>query len=610
MIHQGGKIMKKRVFLSFLLFLLLTITLLLVACTPPVSIPNEPGNSTDAGNTGNTPASVSDKPGSSTDTDDNTDNSQNPTENVTASEGLQYEISIDGSGFVVAGIGTCSDSKIIIPATYRDKQVIGLADRLFEGRTYITEVTLPNCLAHIGASAFSGCTGLTNITIPSSVTDIGKSAFHECTSLTEVHITNLATWCNIGFSSADANPLFYAHDLYLNGNIVKDLVIPDCVKNIGFCAFINCTKLTTVTMLDGTVSIGLGSFFGCTNLVHTTISDSVTSIGNEAFSGCTSLTSITIPSNITNIGYSAFNDCYRLVEVYNFSKLMIRKGTDSNGGVGYYALAIYTFLPEKRKVFTDENDFCFYEDGEDCYLLGYTGNKTILTLPQNCHGKKYAINQHAFYNCVNLTSITIPDNVTEIGMGAFLNCPLESATIPAFACTFVSNSALKNVVITSGKKIVDFAFQNSTRLTSITIPDSITSIGESAFRNCKNLTEVYITDLVTWCNISFGSADANPLYYAQNLYLNENLVKDLVIPNGIENIWAFAFFGYTSLISITIPNSVIFIGYFAFSDCTELTSITFQGTKAEWNQISKDYEWNYNTGNYTVHCTDGDVAKQ
>ena len=137
--------MKKQILTVLFLCLLLIVTLLLVACN----------------DTGNSP--TPDEPGNAAGTDDS-GNTQPPSDTQKASEGLQYTFADDGSGYIVVGIGTCSDSEIVIPAVYQDKPVVKLAGGLFRGKTYITGVVLPNSITDIGYSAFSGCTSLTNIT--------------------------------------------------------------------------------------------------------------------------------------------------------------------------------------------------------------------------------------------------------------------------------------------------------------------------------------------------------------------------------------------------------------------------------------------------------------
>ena len=169
---------------------------------------------------------------------------------------------------------------------------------------------------------------------------------------------------------------------------------------------------------------------------------------------------------------------------------------------------------------------------------------------------------------------------------------------------------LTNASIGNGvTSIEDFAFLGCTALTSITIAGSVTSIGNNAFLYCHALTEIHITDLAAWCAIDFSDYYSNPLYYAKNLYINGELVTELEIPDSVTSIGGYAFYNCTSLTSVSIGNSVTSIGYRAFYNCTSLANITFQGTKAQWNAISKYAGWNYNTGSYTIHCTDGDIEK-
>lgn len=137
------------------------------------------------------------------------------------------------------------------------------------------------------------------------------------------------------------------------------------------------------------------------------------------------------------------------------------------------------------------------------------------------------------------------------------------------------------------------AFASCTGMTSVSIPNSITVIGSRAFRGCENLTAVYISDLSSWLRISFYTAymahgydySCNPLYFAHHLFLNGVEVKNLVIPEAITEIETAAFYGCSSLTSVTIPNGIRTIGYKAFYDCTGLTAV-YASSVADWCNIN------------------------
>ncbi len=208
----------------------------------------------------------------------------------------------------------------------RTYSVTSIGYYAFGGCTHLTSITIPSSVTSISSEAFRGCTGLTSITIPSSVTSISSNAFYGCTGLTSVNITDIAAWCKIYFDyyfgSIDpisSNPLYYAKHLYLNGEEVTELTIPNSVTSIGNYAFVGCTGLTSITIPNSVTSIGERTFYNCTGLTSITIPSSVTSIYRSAFYGCTGLTSITIPSSVTSIENYAFSGCTGLTSIYSFA---------------------------------------------------------------------------------------------------------------------------------------------------------------------------------------------------------------------------------------------------------------------------------------------------
>ena len=242
----------------------------------------------------------------------------------------------------------------------------------------LTSVTIPNSVTSIGDYAFSKCRGLTSITIPNSVISIGSAAFFECEALTEVHISSLESWCKIDFVSSESNPLYYAQNLYLNGELVKDLIIPESMSEIKKDAFSGCSGLTSVTIPNSVTSIGTNAFSGCSGLTSITIPNSVTSIGSWAFYGCSGLTSITIPNSVTSIGSYAFSGCRGLTSVT---------------------------IPNSV---TSIGDFAFY----------WCPGLTSVTIGNSVT----EIGEYAFSNCSGLTSVTIGNSVLSLGQYVFRDC--------------------------------------------------------------------------------------------------------------------------------------------------------------------------------------------
>ena len=331
-------------------------------------------------------------------------------------------------------LSSTTDSTYYIPSSLQSVTVTGgnILYGAFYNCSSLTSVTIGNGVTSIGEWAFYNCSSLTSVTIGNGVTSIGGSAFRYCSSLTSVIIPYSVTSIG-GYAFYDCSSL-------------TSVIIPESVTSIGSCAFEGCSSLTNVTIPDSVTSIGDDAFYNCSSLTSVTIPYSVTSIGGYAFYDCSSLTSVTIGNGVTSIGDAAFSGCFKLVEVYNKSQLNIAKGSSDYGNVGYYAKEIYT-SEYVSKLSTDENGYIIYTDGDDRILIGYTGDQTQLTLPDNIT----EINQGAFYRCSSLMSVTIPDGVTSIGNSAFYGCR---------------------------------------SLTSVTIPYSVTSIGWYAFYGCSSLRSI------------------------------------------------------------------------------------------------------------------------
>lgn len=179
----------------------------------------------------------------------------------------------------------------------------------------VTSAVIPNSVTTISYSAFFGCSNMESIVIPSSVTLIGSDAFVNCKKLSAVYITDLEAWCNIKFEAQESNPLTHAKALYLNNELVKDVVIPNNITEIGNYLFINYSSLTSIIIHENVTNIGDFAFQGCNNVSEVVIPSSVTKIGAGSFSGCTGLTSVKIGENVRTIGRSAFYGCSGLESI-------------------------------------------------------------------------------------------------------------------------------------------------------------------------------------------------------------------------------------------------------------------------------------------------------
>ena len=225
------------------------------------------------------------------------------------------------------GAGAFFDCRNLSSSIEIPSGVTSIGSRVFAGCSSLTSVTIPSSVASIRQGAFEYCSSLTSITIPSGVTSIGSQAFYGCTGLTSVHISDIEAWCKISFNS---NPLTCAHHLFLNGEEVKDLIIPGGVTSIGSQAFNGCTGLTSVTLGSAT-GIGDCAFYGCSGLISVIIPNSVKSIGNEAFAKC-SLSTVEFGESIKTISTKAFAYNKDLTNVTCMATATPETSSDAFGG--------------------------------------------------------------------------------------------------------------------------------------------------------------------------------------------------------------------------------------------------------------------------------------
>ena len=457
---------------------------------------------------------------------------------IIASKGLKFTLSSDGEYYSLSGIGSCTDTKIVIPPIYENIPVEAISASAFRRNSNITSVTIPNSVLTIGetafsdceklasvifeegsmletieASAFEYCRSLSNFTLPSDVLSLGDYALRSCSSLTSIHIPEYVE--SIGFEAlldcasltsitVDENNEYFKDIegnlytkngetllLYATGKTVINFVIPDGVKTIGASAFESSHGLKIVVIPDSVRKIDVRAFDNCQGLVSVTLGKNVETIGDYAFEFCPKLENITIPDSVYEIGYRAFDNCI------GFTSLTIPYSVTK---IGDYAFSFCTGL---TSITVEENNPNYKDIDGDLYTKD--GKQLI----------QYATGKTA-------TSFAIPDGVTDICRWVFSGC--ES-------------------------------------LTSVTIPNSVTIIGDYAFENCLALTTI-------------------------------------TIPDGVTRIGDYAFSACKSLTTVTIPKSLASMGNYAFMGCKTLKTIRYRGSKTDWGNIEPGYEWDKDTGAY------------
>ncbi len=377
-------------------------------------------------------------------------------------------------------------------------------------------------VTQILGNAFYGCSAIAQVAIPESVTFIGSNAFANCTRLKKVEISNLEKFCQIEFGDSFSNPLYYAHDLYLNKSLVTDLVIPSGITAIKNYAFNGCS-ISSVAIPNEATSIGTSAFQGCTKLTSAVIPDEVGSLGVSAFEGCTALKEAKIGNKVEKIDNRTFYNCSQLTQV---------EIGESVASIGDYAFNGCSALPEIRipgHVNTiGDLAFC------DCKLLNLAILEEGIT----------EIKSTAFANCSILPTITIPGSVMTIGKSAFSGC--GKLTNVVFANgegdmsigSSVLGSSVKTLYI--GRNIIGIPFKGLS-ITELTIDGGATTIGSSAYSGCTKL-------------------------------------KKLTVGNSVTQIGNSAFNGCTQLAEVSLGTGLTSIGELAFYNCGALNTLYSQAT--------------------------------
>ncbi len=325
----------------------------------------------------------------------------------------------------------------------------------------------------------------------------------------------------------------------------ETVVVPDYIEIIGDDAFKECTDLRNVTLPETVTHIGSEAFADCRRLESINIPNKVVTLGKEVFRDCQSLKSIRLPDSLDLLGDKAFLNCYDLTDVI--------------------------FPP----------------------ILGELGGET-------------------FRDCCSLTHIELPSSMEYIGMSCFEGC------------TELKSVNFGNSLVT----LCDKAFKDCKKLEKAILPDTTKWIRKQVFNGCSSLSELYLGAAIEHIDYfafldcrklrSITASNDNPEFFASGNCLINRAKKTVilgcvssVIPDdgSVTCIGAISFAGITALEQISIPKSVTSIESEAFTICTHLLHIHFGGTMFEWQSVKKGDYWDEMTGRYTVHCTDGDIAK-
>ena len=489
--------------------------------------------------------------------------------------------------------------------------VTRIGNYAFHGCTGLTSMTISDSVTSIGRFAFYDCTSLCNISIPDSVTSVGYRAFTGCTNLQS------NTYSNAKYLGDTNNPyvvLWKAEstsipscDIHSNTKVIhsgafdgctnlKDITIPNAIKNIGDHAFYDCTGLEEINFnatgmndlaacnyafynagINGngiTVNVGANVseipaclFYSYDKISHapkiTTLNftegSACRNIGNYAFYCCASLTSITIPDSVTDLGDYAFYCCNGLEEI-NFNAtamndlvasnyVFYNAGINGNGikvnvGTKVARLPAYLFCPDSSLNHVPEIATVFFAEGSVCENIG----------------------EFAFYGCSSLTGITIPDSMTDIGGNAFYGCTrLEEINFNAIAMNDLDASGNvfeeagiygSGITVNVGANVTRipghlFDCSNSPYLVQVIFPENSVckSIGSAAFRSCTSLSSI-------------------------------------MIPPSVTSIGENAFYNCSYMTDVIMPDSVTGISSGAFGNCNALASVTYCGTEQQWNSIS------------------------
>ena len=472
-----------------------------------------------------------------------------------------------------------------------------IADNAFGGANYLKTVVLPSTLEKIGNSAFLGCAAMTEINLPASLKTLGDSAFDDCTSLQKINfpagLTTIGSWAFddcVRLKSADLPDSVTTIGRYAfqNCKSLESFTYPKSFEDVtdadgdyaweGFI-FKNCEKLTTVTVPEGVTEIPRRAFEGANYLKTVVLPSTLETIGDCAFLGCEAMTEVALPASLKTLGDSAFDDCTSLQKI-NFPAGLTTIGSwafddcvrlksadlpDSVTTIGRYAfqncksLESFTYPKSFEDVTDADGDYAW-----EGFIFKNCEKLTTVTVPEGVT----EIPRRAFEGANYLKTVVLPSTLETIGDCAFLGCEaMTEVALPASLKTlgdsaFDDCTSLQKVDFNDGLTTIgSWAFDDCMRLKSADLPDSVTTIGRYAFQNCKSL------ESFTYPKNFEGVKDANGYFaYEGGIFKDCEKLTTITVPEGITEIPKYAFEGANYLQTVVLPTTLESIGYSAFDD--------------------------------------------
>ena len=501
---------------------------------------------------------------------------------------------------------------VTIPSqvTYADHNytVTTIGTSAFEGMTNLETVVLPNTITTINTDAFYGCVrlnsinlpeglvtislrafyncNLASITIPSTVTTVGDAAFKSNPTTT---ITWLPITCSIGTddsapfysTSSKVTKITFGNQVktipaYLckNMSLLDTVVLPPSVNSLGQYSFMGCSSLKSINLPVTQKTLPVSFFEGCTSLDSIHLPATLTTISTDAFYGCTSLKKVHLHEGLVTIGTRAFYNC-------KLDSIVVPSTVTTVGDAAFKSnpTTQVQWLPIDCTIGEDESapfysttskitKFMFGDQVEvvPSYICKNMNLLDTIVLPPSVN----RLGVRAFMNCSKLQSINLPVTQKTLPVSIFEGCTsLDSIHLPATLTTISSDAfygctSLKKVNLNEGLVTIGTRAFYNCKLDSITIPSTVTSIGNAAFKSNPTTKVIWLP-----ANCTAGSSDSAPFYSTSSK------ITSFVFGDQVQTIPAYLCYNMSLLDSVKIPETVTSIGRNTFMSCTSLDSLIF-----------------------------------